>query len=423
MVDFAALPPEINSARMYAGVGAAPLAAAAQAWDGLAAELGSAAELYAMVVAELVTRQWVGPSAVSMAEAAASYLSWLNATAGLAAQTAGQLRSAVAAYEAAYVATVPPAEIEVNRALLAALVATNVFGQNSSAIAATETQYGQMWAQDGAAMYSYAGASAAATTLTPFTAPAQNADPAAQPTLAQVIAQISSVPNLLQGLASGTSVDPIALLDSMLADPANIAVNRFGSDMGQFATELSGWAFLASGFTPYFSSLYPLALPAQAAADVAEVSSAAPGPTLVSSYGDAASVGRLSVPATWSMKAPEIRLAATQLPASALGSLPQAAILGPDGCGGGLPVVSGLGNAAKGGESKPRCGVRSKVLPPWAREPDAEGQGSGRPHQSQPVASALSDRERDEIARLRKEIAELATERDAAARLIKEAMW
>nr|WP_264054720.1 PPE family protein [Mycobacterium paraseoulense] len=90
----------------------------------------------------------------------------MNTTAAQAQQTAAQLGSAVAAYEAAYAATVPPPEIEVNRALLAALVATNLLGQNTPAIAATEAQYSEMWAQDAAAMYGYAGASAAATRLT-----------------------------------------------------------------------------------------------------------------------------------------------------------------------------------------------------------------------------------------------------------------
>lgn len=32
-------------------------------------------------------------------------------------------------------------------------VATNILGQNTPAIAATETQYAEMWAQDAAAMY------------------------------------------------------------------------------------------------------------------------------------------------------------------------------------------------------------------------------------------------------------------------------
>lgn len=41
-MDFALLPPEINSARMYAGPGSGPMLAAAAAWEGLAAAMHSA---------------------------------------------------------------------------------------------------------------------------------------------------------------------------------------------------------------------------------------------------------------------------------------------------------------------------------------------------------------------------------------------
>src|SRR6185437_5744565 len=121
----------------------------------------SAATSYRSALAQLTDGPWVGSSAWAMAAAASPYVSWMNATAAQATQAAGQLGSAIAAYEAAFAATVPPMEIEVNRAMLASLVATNAFGQNTPAIAATEGQYAQMWAQDAAAMYGYAGASAA----------------------------------------------------------------------------------------------------------------------------------------------------------------------------------------------------------------------------------------------------------------------
>jgi PPE-repeat protein len=52
--------------------------------------------------------------------------------------------------------------VAANRSLLMSLIATNLLGQNAAAIAATETQYTEMWAQDAAAMYGYAGQSSAA---------------------------------------------------------------------------------------------------------------------------------------------------------------------------------------------------------------------------------------------------------------------
>ena len=86
------------------------------------------------------------------------YIDWMSTTAAQAEETANHARAAVAAYEAAFAMTVPPPVIAANRALLAALVATNFFGQNTPAIMATEALYAAMWAQDAAAMYGYAGA-------------------------------------------------------------------------------------------------------------------------------------------------------------------------------------------------------------------------------------------------------------------------
>ncbi len=71
-MDFAALPPEINSARMYAGPGAAPMMAAAAAWNSLGAELGTAASSYESVIAMLTGEEWLGPASASMAAAAAT---------------------------------------------------------------------------------------------------------------------------------------------------------------------------------------------------------------------------------------------------------------------------------------------------------------------------------------------------------------
>ncbi|HWY00534.1 MAG TPA: hemolysin III family protein [Mycobacterium sp.] len=73
-MDYGALPPEINSARMYSGAGSAPLMAAASTWSGLAAELRSTAISYGSIVSELTTEDWRGPASASMAAAATPYV-------------------------------------------------------------------------------------------------------------------------------------------------------------------------------------------------------------------------------------------------------------------------------------------------------------------------------------------------------------
>jgi PPE-repeat protein len=48
-MSFFSLPPEINSWRMFAGAGPAPMLEAALAWDGLAQELATAAKSFVSV--------------------------------------------------------------------------------------------------------------------------------------------------------------------------------------------------------------------------------------------------------------------------------------------------------------------------------------------------------------------------------------
>src|SRR6202000_781720 len=223
-MDFAFLPPEINSGRMYTGPGAGPMLAAAAAWDDRAAELSSTAASYASTVSSLTAGTWQGPSSESMATAAATFVEWMNTTAAQAEQTGNQAKAAVAAYEAAFAATVPPPVIEANRALLMMLIATNILGQNTPAIAATETHYMEMWAQDAGAMYGYAGSASSASVLTPFAEPPQTTNPAGTAQQSAAAAQastsgasniateitqfINSLPTALQNLANGLLQSP-----------------------------------------------------------------------------------------------------------------------------------------------------------------------------------------------------------------------
>lgn len=205
MMDYGAIPPEVNSARMYAGPGVGPMLSAAGAWNLLAAELRSAAVSFEWAVTGLVSQGWWGPSASAMTAAAEPYISWMSITAEQAEQTAAQAYAAADAYTSAYAMTVPPPAIADNRVMLAALVKTNALGQNTPAIAATEARYAQMWAQDAVAMYSYAAASATATQLVPFAVAPETTSPEEQGSSGGLPADTgahSQVPSALRSMAS-----------------------------------------------------------------------------------------------------------------------------------------------------------------------------------------------------------------------------
>src|ERR1700761_4026529 len=242
-MDFGALPPEINSARMYSGPGSAPMRAASVAWNLLAAELESAATQYQSTI-DVLDDEWLGPTSATRVAAVAPYLTWMNPTSAQAEQTAAQASAAASAYEAAYAMTVPPLEVAANRMQLAMLVATNVIGQNTPAIAANEAMYGEMWAQDAAAMYGYAGSSAAAASVKAFTQAPETSNPAAQATQGSAVAQANGastgagVQSQLQQLTS-TIPSSLKQLTSPMSAATNAATNP-GGWLDQFLDFLDG---------------------------------------------------------------------------------------------------------------------------------------------------------------------------------------
>jgi PPE-repeat protein len=447
MTDFGALPPEINSGLMYAGAGSGSLVAAAAAWEGLASELGSAATSYRAVVSDLTSGPWLGPSSLSMAAAATPYVAWMTTTASQTEQTASQLGAAIAAYETAFAATVPPPIIAANRALLAMLVATNILGQNTPAIAATEAQYAEMWAQDAGAMYGYAGASAAATTVTPFNPPPPTTNPAGTSTQAAAVTHaaaspagaaqntLAQVPTALQSLGTGANLGV-----------ANVLNNSWVNDFETIVSGLGGYTYAFSAITvdpagamfvgiPAITTAIAkgmagaaapaAAIPAAAAPDAAVgglAGSLGSGGGVSAGLGGAATVGSLSVPQSWATASPPIRLAATALPAAGLDGLPQ---VGPAGFGGfgGMPPMVGAVNAPRNGAAGPRPESRVKVIPQMGAAPDVNEGTRGRWANAPRGNGPLSERE--ELNGLRQAIAELAKEHDvlvsSAARLIKEA--
>lgn len=391
-MDFAMLPPEINSARIYAGPGPGPLLTAAQSWAGLATELATAANSYQSALAALTTESWLGPSSAAMTCAATSHISWLRTTAAQAEETAIQAEAAAAAYTAAFASTVPPQTVTANRALLMQLLATNLFGHHATAIAAVEAQYAEMWAQDAAAMYSYAGSAASATALTAFTPPRPNTSPAAQ--------AFSVVPDTLQSLAAAgpaLAVDPLIALSTLASLitifidlPAGIATLLVDTPLtpltavalpydivstltGLNTDEIvSGWAGLEAW--PGTGTRPPTEFPAIITHPGPASTSAAAG------LGEATTVGSLSVPATWTIATPAVRPVSAILPAlPATGSALTAAEAGETGVGTMLGELA-LAGMAGGALAGPRriSGSRNGAKNTTAKHAQTRADGTHR---------------------------------------------
>ena len=232
MIDFGALPPEINSGRMYTGPGSESMMVAASAWDSVAAELAVASSGYNSVLDELTSGPWVGPSSAAMVSAVIPYVSWISTAASQAEEAAIRARGAAAAFEVAIAATVPPPVVAANRVMLTALIATNFFGQNTPAIALTEAQYMQMWAQDAVAMYTYAATSAAAVQLTPYQAPPNTTTPDGEASQFAAAAQAAATPTGSAGqnaAAASQVLSPLtapAALQQLASPPVAAAANQ-----------------------------------------------------------------------------------------------------------------------------------------------------------------------------------------------------
>lgn len=395
-LDFAALPPEINSARMYTGPGSGPMLAAASAWNGLAAELRAAAASYDAVLSALVGEEWVGPASAAMAAAAIPQVAWMSATAAQAEQTAAQAEAAAGAFEAAFAATVPPPLIAANRAQLAALVATNILGQNTPAIAATEAQYFQMWAQDAAAMYGYAGSSAIATQLSPFVRPDEIVNPSGLAAQAAAVNQagsasaatqqgtlsqlISAVPNALQGLSGSNGSPGLSEIANLLLTgngPASWQdfMTTWGPNANVWNTITSSGTLTPGATVGTLSSLFGASAMTDVAGAAQEVLPSALGSAAAGSLestgglhglaavGNSGIVGKLSVPPAWTAAAP-----LTSPLHSALGGTPM--IAPPPAGTPGMPGVPPLGNVAGQpyGRAVPQYGFRPTVVmrPPAA---------------------------------------------------------
>lgn len=393
--------------------------AAAAGWSGLAADLQEAGSAYDSVIAELATG-WLGPSSMAMASAAASYTTWMNATAGQAELAASQAEAAASAFDTAFAMTVPPALVATNRAQLMILVATNFFGQNLAAIAANEAQYAEMWAQDAVAMYTYAASSASSTAgTTPFsTAPqttnlagvaaqgatsAQSASASSSSVASSLSGLLSEIPTALQNLSSSVSstfsssglsgiVGDLLGGTSAASGGGFLSGSTAGSILQSVATDylsIPGWAAMFIGNealgplmgTPISNAVNSAMTPAAAAAEAAGTDAAQ---AAASGIGDMAGmgglagmaqsvpVGGLSVPMNWGWAA----AGPGALPANLQMVAPLAAGDADFATGLGFPMMlGGLPQGAAGGAGGKAAGRTGLPVATVMARPPAAGYG------------------------------------------------
>jgi PPE-repeat protein len=392
--DFAARPPEVNSGLMYAGAGAGPMMAAASAFSSLGAELSSNAASYEAVISQLSGSEWLGPSSVSMAAAAQPYIAWLNTTAGQLQEAASKAMASAAAYETAFMATIPPPVIAANRAQLAALVATNFLGINTPAIMATEAMYMEFWAQDAAAMYGYAATSAMNAQVSPLTPPMENTNPAGGGLQAAAVtnavnsnATSTGLSGLLSNLtnAQGGLASPLSAVSSNASTGTSLwqGLNDFvgtGLFTNSFNTVdvTASWCTMmtitAAATLGHFLANAPAGVtigdtaPLGAGLGYGTMLAGATGPVaggfggapVLAGMGSASSVGGLSVPASWSAATP------ASAGATLAGSGWTAAAEEAGGVTGVPGVMPGMASAAGRngyGFGAPRYGVKPTVMP------------------------------------------------------------
>ena len=166
------VPPEINSGRMYTGLGSASLMASAAAWQALSAQLGSAGAASARSSRHWRHRVVAGPVLDVDGPVSGPVRGVDDRHRRAMPGRGGSSGRGRAAFEAARAGVVPPPVIAKQPQHADCADRHQLHGLQHPGDHGQRGPYGQMWAQDTATMYGFAGQASGITgTLIPFTPP------------------------------------------------------------------------------------------------------------------------------------------------------------------------------------------------------------------------------------------------------------
>jgi PPE-repeat protein len=153
-VEYGAMPPELNTARLQLGAGEIPMLQAAAGWEAWAIALEvQAAELSAALAS--LSAAWTGTGSETGVAACMPMVMWLQTMAAQAMKRAAQATAQATSYVTAATTTPQIPEIIENHVTNAVLNATNFLGVNTVPIGFNEADYVRMWNLAADTMYAY----------------------------------------------------------------------------------------------------------------------------------------------------------------------------------------------------------------------------------------------------------------------------
>lgn len=228
-----AFPPEINTSRLQAGAGAAPMMQAAAGWEALAISLETQAdELMSNLMS--MSQLWQGQASERAVSAAMPMVLWLRMLALAAQARALQATGQATAWTTAATTTPQIPEIEQNHVTNATLHATNFLGVNGIPIAVNEADYARMWMQAASIMGVYQTETGIQTTFPPVSPPPPVTVPAGGEA-AMAAAMSNAAPGMASAVARNLTFAKVSAIGKL--DEANQKAGRIEGAAQQAANQ------------------------------------------------------------------------------------------------------------------------------------------------------------------------------------------